>query len=197
MALSRLPPNVLQNIMALLDSHNKRSHLGQASKSFLENLTAFRIIQKTIPKMHRKGMTSDLFEELTEELSDKFFEAVPDSLIEITRFEKELHILDVSSYDEIHSRKIVVKRHRYFVEATYEVPIAESSRSKNEKHRLVFRVPDKYGNGIGLSYAMYTRDGDEDAWGSDTIDVEKQVESPCELVCLLLDLPWDPKTMHE
>ena len=177
--MDHLPPNVLQNIMVLLNSHKERSHLGRASKTFLETLLAFRAIYTEIPKQHRKQMISVLFEELTEELSEKFFEKVPDSFvpddwIDITRFERELHILDVSRYDEMHSRKIVVKKHRYYVEATYEIPIGESSRTEHEMHRLVFKAPRQYGKSIAVIM-------DEDSWSS---------ESPCELMCSLLGLPW-------
>lgn len=208
MDLSDLPPLVLENIMALMNSHKKCSHLGQTSKFFLNTLIQFRITQKKIHKMHKKRIILDLFKELTDELSEKFHDAMPDSdddaLIDITHFMRELHILDISSYDEKDSRQIVVKRHKYYVELIYKVPIAESSRTEHETHRMVFRAPDQYhGQGtdirLDLKYVVRTHDdfGNKDSWSPEISYTEERMESPCELVCLLLDLPWDTKTMHK
>ena len=87
--------------------------------------------------MHRKKLALDLFKELTKDL----FENCSDlELVDIVLFEKELHILDVSFYDERYSRSIVVKQNKHLVHVFYNIPIAETSREKHETHKLIFRV---------------------------------------------------------
>ena len=120
------------------------SAFGQNSQSsgpsihfFLQTLKCFGLIQTKIPQMHRKKLALDLFKELTKDL----FENCSDlELVDIVLFEKELHILDVSFYDERYSRSIVVKQNKHSVHVFYNIPIAETSREKHETHKLIFRV---------------------------------------------------------
>ena len=129
-----------------------------------------------------------LFNELTCKLWGKFEKKLLPDEVDIAGFGKEFFIIDVSRYEQNDSRLINIRhsKSKSIVTLHYNIPRAESSRKTDQNHQLIFTPSGD------RSYSVQ--------WSSDTFEGTQErtcsLDTACTLVCNLLQLPWDPKTMH-
>ena len=118
-------------------------------------------------------MLKSVFDDLFDDLINLFEHKGGD--VDVTCFETQIHVLDVSTYQWYDSKYIRFFLKHDSIECYYDIPVAESDRDHHVQFKLIFFPGTR-------SVCNFTS---ADEFVETTYD-----GSICDVVCRICELPW-------